>query len=244
MWRAVICRKAFTTSSSEVGCGDILGVSFGAKTKTGRAVYPHCTELRLRDESAASVPRPATLSPAYLDLISADDPVTRLQNPFESYGIRQFARGFMEVETPMMQVIRAARRVVYHYHNALDLDMYLRIAPGAVPQKASGGWHFRTRIEINVTSVAEGISVRHPEFTMMELYMAYADYKDLIELTESHQFPYAGRMFWRHHPRVPRGDEVFDFGKPLKLTMREAIKKYRPETDMADLDSFDLRRRC
>ncbi len=93
--------------------------------------------------------------------------------------------------------------------------------------------------EINRNFRNEGISVRHnPEFTMMELYMAYADYKDLIELL-SLSVPYAGAGC-SGHTQVPYGDEVFDFGKPFeKLTMREAIKKYRPETDMADLDNFD-----
>ncbi|BFO11671.1 hypothetical protein GGER_41810 [Serratia rubidaea] len=73
---------------------------------------------------------------------------------------------------------------------------------------------------------------------MMELYMAYADYKDLIELTESLFRTLAQDVLGT--TKVPYGDEEFDFGKPFeKLTMREAIKKYRPETDMADLDDFD-----
>ncbi len=72
---------------------------------------------------------------------------------------------------------------------------------------------------------------------MMELYMAYADYKDLIELTES-----LFRTRRRTSSAIPKclTATVFDFGKPFeKLTMREAIKKYRPETEMADLDNFD-----
>lgn len=96
-------------------------------------------------------------------------------------------RGFMEVETPMMQVIPggASARPFITHHNALDLDMYLRIAPELYLKRLVVGG-FERVFEINRNFRNEGISVRHnPEFTMMELYMAYADYKDLIELTES-----------------------------------------------------------
>lgn len=126
----------------------------------------------------------------YLDLISNDES----RNTFKTRskitaGIRQFmvARGFMEVETPMMQVIPggASARPFITHHNALDLDMYLRIAPELYLKRLVVGG-FERVFEINRNFRNEGISVRHnPEFTMMELYMAYADYKDLIELTES-----------------------------------------------------------
>ncbi len=110
-------------------------------------------------------------------------------------------RGFMEVETPMMQVIPggASARPFITHHNALDLDMYLRIAPELYLKRLVVGG-FERVFEINRNFRNEGISVRHnPEFTMMELYMAYADYKDLIELTESlFRTPGAG------HPRQYR----------------------------------------
>jgi lysyl-tRNA synthetase class 2 len=110
--------------------------------------------------------------------------------------------------------------------------MYLRIAPELYLKRLVVGGFDRV-FEINRNFRNEGISVRHnPEFTMMELYMAYADYKDLIELTESLFRTLAQDVLGTE---VPYGEEVFDFGKPfVKLTMREAIKKYRPETDMAD----------
>jgi lysyl-tRNA synthetase class 2 len=146
----------------------------------------------------------------------------------------------MEVETPMMQVIPggASARPFITHHNALDLDMYLRIAPELYLKRLVVGGFDRV-FEINRNFRNEGISVRHnPEFTMMELYMAYADYKDLIELTESLFRTLAQDILGK--TEVPYGDEVFDFGKPFeKLTMREAIQKYRPETNMADLDNFD-----
>jgi lysyl-tRNA synthetase class 2 len=132
----------------------------------------------------------------------------------------------------------ASARPFITHHNALDLDMYLRIAPELYLKRLVVGG-FERVFEINRNFRNEGISVRHnPEFTMMELYMAYADYKDLIELTESLFRTLAQNILGT--TEVPYGEEVFDFGKPfVKLTMREAIKKYRPETNMADLDNFD-----
>ena len=113
----------------------------------------------------------------YLDLISNDESrnTFKVRSQILS-GIRQFMvnRGFMEVETPMMQVIPggAAARPFITHHNALDLDMYLRIAPELYLKRLVVGG-FERVFEINRNFRNEGISVRHnPEFTMMELYMA------------------------------------------------------------------------
>ena len=147
---------------------------------------------------------------------------------------------FLEVETPMLQTVHggAAARPFTTHMNAFDLDLYLRIAPELYLKRLVVGG-FERVFEINRNFRNEGISVRHnPEFTMMELYMAYADYHDLIELTESLFRTLAQEVLGT--TKVTYGEHVFDFGKPFeKLTMREAIKKYRPETDMADLDNFD-----
>ena len=149
-------------------------------------------------------------------------------------------RDFLEVETPIMHSIAggAAARPFITYHNALDMQLYMRIAPELYLKRLVVGG-FERVFEINRNFRNEGISVRHnPEFTMMELYMAYADYKDLIELTESLFRTLAQDILGK--TEVTYGDVTLDFGKPFeKLTMREAIKKYRPETDMADLDNFD-----
>ena len=96
------------------------------------------------------------------------------------------ARGFLEVETPMMHVIpggAAARPFVTH-HNALDMQLYLRIAPELYLKRLVVGG-FERVYEINRNFRNEGLSTRHnPEFTMVEFYQAYADYRDLMDLTE------------------------------------------------------------
>jgi lysyl-tRNA synthetase class 2 len=103
-------------------------------------------------------------------------------------GIRAFldARGFVEVETPMMQPIPggAIARPFKTHHNALDMDLYLRIAPELYLKRLIVGG-FERVYEINRNFRNEGVSTQHnPEFTMVEFYQAYADYQDLIELTE------------------------------------------------------------
>jgi len=103
--------------------------------------------------------------------------------------LRRFfdARGFVEVETPMMQPIPggAIARPFRTHHNALDIDLYLRIAPELYLKRLLVGG-FERVYEINRNFRNEGISTQHnPEFTMLEFYQAYADYQDLIELTEA-----------------------------------------------------------
>ena len=102
--------------------------------------------------------------------------------------IRQYliAREFMEVETPMMQVIPggASARPFITHHNALDRDMYLRVAPELYLKRLVVGG-FERVFEINRNFRNEGLSTRHnPEFTMLEFYWSYADFRDLMDLTE------------------------------------------------------------
>jgi lysyl-tRNA synthetase class 2 len=125
----------------------------------------------------------------YVDLIvnPASRAVFEMRTRIVSF-IRQFldASGFMEVETPMMQPIpggAVARPFVTH-HNALDVDMYLRIAPELYLKRLVVGG-FERVYEINRNFRNEGLSTRHnPEFTMLELYQAYADYEDIMDLVE------------------------------------------------------------
>ncbi|MFB6434889.1 MAG: lysine--tRNA ligase [Candidatus Malihini olakiniferum] len=231
--------------------GDILGARGKIfKTKTGELSI-HCRELRLLNKALRPLPdkfhglsdQETRYRQRYLDLIVNDKSrhTFRIRSKI-LYCIRLFMLdlGVMEVETPMMQVIpggASARPFVTH-HNALDVDMYLRIAPELYLKRLVVGG-FERVFEINRNFRNEGVSPRHnPEFTMMELYMAYADYKDLIMLTESLFRTLTQDVLGS--TTVPYGDQTFDFGKPFeKMTMREAICKYRPETNVADLDDFN-----
>ncbi|ENA1774061.1 lysine--tRNA ligase [Yersinia ruckeri] len=231
--------------------GDILGARGKLfKTKTGELSI-HCSELRLLTKALRPLPdkfhgladQETRYRQRYLDLIANDES----RNTFKvrsrvMSGIRQFMveKGFMEVETPMMQVIPggASARPFITHHNALDIDMYLRIAPELYLKRLVVGG-FERVFEINRNFRNEGVSPRHnPEFTMMELYMAYADYKDLIVLTEELFRTLTETILGSSV--VKYGEQEFDFGKPFtKLTMKEAICKYRPETNVADLDDMD-----
>ena len=118
-------------------------------------------------------------------------------------------RGFLEVETPMMQPIAggAAARPFVTHHNALDMDLFLRIAPELYLKRLVVGG-FERVYEINRNFRNEGISTRHnPEFTMLEFYQAYADYGDLMDLTE--EMVVGGRNTWpADGPLAYRGREL------------------------------------
>ena len=148
--------------------------------------------------------------------------------------IRNFMmkKEFMEVETPMMHSIpggASARPFVTH-HNALDLEMYLRIAPELYLKRLVVGG-FERVFEINRNFRNEGLSPRHnPEFTMMEFYMAYADYKDLMDLTEEMLSSIAKDLCG--DTKLPYGEHIVDFGAPYaRMSMLDAIKHYNPENE-------------
>jgi lysyl-tRNA synthetase class 2 len=146
--------------------------------------------------------------------------------------IRRYMQGrdFMEVETPMMQVIpggAAARPFVTH-HNALDLDMYLRVAPELYLKRLTVGG-FERVFEINRNFRNEGLSTRHnPEFTMLEYYWAYADYRDAMDLTEDMLRQLTEQVLGSS--KVEYQGQVYDFGKPFaRLSVFDAILQYNSE---------------
>jgi lysyl-tRNA synthetase class 2 len=153
--------------------------------------------------------------------------------------IRDFfqARDFLEVETPMMQVIpggAAARPFVTH-HNALDIDLYLRVAPELYLKRLVVGG-FERVFEVNRNFRNEGISQRHnPEFTMLEFYWAWATYHDLMDLTEELLSGLAVAV--NGSPKVQFGEMEIDFSPPFKRAHMDALiaeKTGIPLSDMRD----------
>src|SRR6266481_390169 len=160
--------------------------------------------------------------------------------------IRRFfdTRGYVEVETPMMQPIAggAVARPFVTHHNTLDMDLFLRIAPELYLKRLTVGGFDRV-YEINRNFRNEGISTQHnPEFTMMEFYEAYADYRDLMQLTEEMLAQVARDV--NGTTKASFNGHEFDFADWQRLSMREAIIKYWPEAatpkpEIADFATHD-----
>jgi len=177
----------------------------------------------------------------YLDLIMSQE--TRntflLRSKIVAY-IRQFLieRDFLEVETPMMQVIPggATARPFTTYHNALDMELYLRIAPELYLKRLVVGG-FERVFEINRNFRNEGLSTRHnPEFTMLEFYQAYAEYGDLMDLTEAMLKGIAEEIIGQ--TTIEYQGEQYDFGKPFaRMTVVESILHFNPDVTPTDLHS-------
>ena len=160
--------------------------------------------------------------------------------------IRRFLddRGFMEVETPMLHPIpggAAAKPFVTH-HNALSMDMYLRIAPELYLKRLTVGG-FEKVYEINRNFRNEGLSTRHnPEFTMIEFYWAYADYRDAMNLTEAMLKDVTEHVLGSSV--VKYGDLTLDFGQPFeRLTVVEAIIKYNAHLSADSIATLENARR-
>ncbi len=228
--------------------GDVLGVKGTVfKTKTGELsvkvseLRPLVKNLRpLPEKWAGLTDTEVRYRQRYLDLIVNPE----VKTTFEKRGkavrfIRNFldTLGFMEVETPMLQPIpggAAARPFVTHY-NALGRDFYMRIAPELYLKRLVVGG-FEKVYEINRNFRNEGLSTRHnPEFTMLEFYQAYADYRDAMDLIETLVRDVAITV--NGSGKLAYQGREYDLEQPFnRWTMREAVLRFNPDLDPAVLD--------
>jgi lysyl-tRNA synthetase class 2 len=220
--------------------GDLIGVEgYLFRTRTGELTV-HAERLHFLAKALLPLPEKwhgltdveIRYRQRYVDLIANPEARRVFERRSQLIrALREFldARGYLEVETPMMQPLAggAMARPFLTHHNALDLDLYLRIAPELYLKRLTVGG-FERVYEINRNFRNEGISTQHnPEFTMLEFYQAYADYRDMLALTEqllqhvaqtvlgSLEFEYAGQRI--------------SFAQFQRYTMKEAIVRYWPE---------------
>jgi len=236
--------------------GDIVaarGIVF--KTKSGE-LSVRVSELRLLTKSLLPLPekhhgltdQEIRYRQRYLDLMINEQTreTFRLRSRIIDYVRRFFiARDFLEVETPMMQSIpggAVARPFVTH-HNALDMQLYLRVAPELFLKRLVVGG-FERVFEINRNFRNEGVSTRHnPEFTMLEFYQAYADYIDFMELTEDLTRGLAREVCGAEQLNY-QGTPI-DFSKPFaRMTVKESIMHFNPNITAAILDDESAARKA
>ncbi|HEY8939752.1 MAG TPA: lysine--tRNA ligase [Cellvibrio sp.] len=231
--------------------GDIVGVK-GALHKSGKGdLYVNLEEYQLLTKSLRPLPdkyhglsdQEIRYRQRYVDLIVNPEvrDTFRLRSKCISF-IRNYMSGcgFMEVETPMLHVIPggASAKPFITHHNALDMDMFLRIAPELYLKRLVVGG-FERVFEINRNFRNEGVSTRHnPEFTMMEFYQAYADYKDLMDLTED--------LLRKLCIEVTGGTVLkyqsseYDFGKPFaRLSVFDSVLQYNPQITREQLSTIE-----
>ena len=237
--------------------GDIVGGEGTLfKTRTGELTVK-LDALRLLTKSLRPLPekfhgltdQEQRYRQRYVDLITSPESreLFRLRTRIVRY-IREYFEdaGFIEVETPMMQVIpggATARPFVTH-HNALDMPLYLRIAPELYLKRLVVGG-FEKVFEINRNFRNEGLSTRHnPEFTMLEFYEAFVDHHALMDRTEALLRGLCEDVLGT--TAIEYQGETHDFGQPFaRMTVRAAILAHNPEIADADLDDIaTVRRHC
>jgi lysyl-tRNA synthetase class 2 len=231
--------------------GDIVAVSGTLfKTNTGELTVM-AEEVLLLTKSLRPLPekfhglsdQETRYRQRYVDLIMHDDSrqVFRMRSQVIAY-IRSFldSQDFLEVETPMMHSTPggAVARPFETHHNALDMPLFLRIAPELFLKRLVVGG-FERVYEVNRSFRNEGVSTQHnPEFTMLELYRAYADYNDLIEMVEA-LFKGLAQSLLGSTKVTYQGYEV-DFNKPFaRITVEDVIKKFNPNIDTSRLRDRD-----
>ena len=228
--------------------GDIIGVTGTMfKTRTGE-LSVNASQVRLLSKALRPLPekfhgltdQEIKYRQRYVDLITNEDTrKTFLTRSRIVQEIRAFmvARGYLEVETPMMHPIPggAAARPFATHHNALDMQLFLRIAPELYLKRLVVGG-FERVFEINRNFRNEGISVRHnPEFTMMEFYEAYRDYRYLMTFTEELMREVALKVLGT--TMLPYGEHMVDLSKPFdRITVAQAMRKYHAPYADAPLD--------
>jgi lysyl-tRNA synthetase, class II len=232
--------------------GDILGVTGTLfRTKTNELTI-QCTSVRLLTKALRPLPekfhgltdQEQKYRHRYLDLITNESTRdTFIRRSKIVGGIRAFMtrHGFLEVETPMMHPIpggASAKPFVTH-HNALDMEMFLRIAPELYLKRLVVGGLEKV-FEINRNFRNEGLSTRHnPEFTMMEFYEAYRDYQYLMSFVEDLLRSVAIEV--TGSAVVPYQGQEIDLSKPFeRLTPNEATRRFNPDLRDAPLDDMDF----
>ncbi len=235
--------------------GDIVGAE-GTMFRTGKGeLSVKATSIRLLTKSLRPLPekfhglsdQETRYRQRYLDLIINDHSRVTFQLRSQIIQhIREFMthRRFLEVETPMMQAIPggAVARPFSTYHNALDMDLFLRIAPELYLKRLVVGG-FERVFEINRNFRNEGLSTRHnPEFTMIEFYQAYADYKDFMDLTEEMLRDIAENVIG--NTTITYQGEAYDFTKPFaRMTVVESIHHFNPGIKAEDLATPEAARK-
>ncbi len=232
--------------------GDILGVRGTLfKTRTGELTI-QAAEVRLLAKALRPLPekfhgladQERKYRQRYLHLIMSEEARrTFLTRSAIVQELRAFmlGKGFLEVETPMMQPLPggAAAKPFETHHNALDMKLYLRIAPELYLKRLVIGG-FEKVFEINRNFRNEGMSNRHnPEFTMMEFYEAYRDHRYLMEFTEELLRAVAQRVLGSL--QVPYGEHVVDLSQPFaRLSIVDCLRAYHPQLAAAALDSREF----
>ena len=232
--------------------GDIVGAKGKLfKTRTNELTI-EVTEIVLLTKSIRPLPekfhglsdQETKYRQRYVDLIVNEDTKKTFLNRSKIISnMRAFMEEhkFLEVETPMLHPIPggATARPFETHHNALDMDMYLRIAPELYLKRLVVGGFDRV-FEINRNFRNEGLSVRHnPEFTMMEFYAAYTEYKWLMNFTEDCIRDVTKRILGTL--KVKYQDKTIDFEKPFeRLTLVEAIMKYSSQFSETQLNDIDF----
>jgi len=228
--------------------GDIIGAEGTLfKTRTGE-LSVRVESIRILTKSLRPLPekfhgladQETRYRQRYVDLImnEVSRNTFRMRSRIVQY-IRRYlnARDFLEVETPMMQAIPggAAARPFSTYHNALDMDLFLRIAPELYLKRLVIGGYEKV-YEINRNFRNEGLSTRHnPEFTMLEFYQAYVDYHELMDLTEDLLRSMAAELLGSTALTCQGQD--YDLGKPFRrMTVRDSILHFNPDITAQAID--------